>query len=113
MANDEEHAKMLAEAQSRNPRPAGEDSGPPLVGFTREVEALQLVVNELRLFRTQFINSKQPKGAKQHQPQFLPWPKTALARATAAAERARKMAKHQALVARVLPHKRRTEDDVG
>lgn len=113
VANDEEHAKLLAEAQVEQPGDENAaDYSPPLVTFTPEVEMLQMVVNELRILRATYQNANTPKGAPRAEPTLLNWPRTAIQRARALAIRARKKAKHEALVARVLPHKRKTQAPV-
>lgn len=114
MANDEEYAAALAEAQAKQEKTGGQDAEdvPAMTAYTPEVEELRKVINELRILRTLFIQSKSEKGAPTVKPVLLGGPKTALQYAMRRAEYLRKKAKHEALVARVLPH-RRKEPPVG
>lgn len=104
---------MLAEAQAALPKQdqTDEPTAPPMVTFSAEVENLQGVINELRILRALFIQSKSKEGTPTVQPQLLSGPRTALQRAMVAAKYAQRKAKHEALVARVLPHKRKASDD--
>lgn len=78
-----------------------------MVTFTPEVEALQGIINELRVLTAVYINANSSKGSQPVKPALLRGPRTAMQTAMAEAERAHKRAKHEALVARVLPNKRR------
>lgn len=95
---------MLLEAQERA-RQAGTmppPSGPPMSTYTPEVERLDEI-----LFRLEIVAASVIKGAggKPQEPKPRPRPETAMDRAKV---RWRQM-KHEALVARMLPH-RRTDD---
>lgn len=90
------------------PKPDQDDAlSIPVVKNSPEVEAMRMVVNELRIFRAQFLQSKLPKGQTAQQPPLLLPPRTAVTKALKAAERDRKKAKHEALVARLMPWKGR------
>lgn len=113
VANDPEHAQMLAETQAAQPKAEGDegDPGTPLVGYSYEREAIEMVVNELRMLQAAFISANSKPDAPRVQPKLMRGPQTALKKAMAGAEYARKKAKHEALVARVLPRKRKKSGD--
>ena len=112
VANDEEHAQMLADAQAALPKSdETEDTGTPMVGYSYEREAIEILINEFRQFNANYAAVNSKEGTPRVQPKFMTGPRTALQRAVAGAERARKKAKHEALVARVLPRKRKKSGD--
>lgn len=106
VANDEEHAKMIAEAMERA-KANGEhqpNSGPPMHTWSPEAAILADVVNALRALSVTVAASNGAKGLKEPAP--YPTPKTALDGLQKAAYYERRQAAHQALAARLLPHKR-------
>lgn len=106
VANDEEHAKMLAEsiASRKDSGEEPESKGPPLVTWTPEVAALHGVWDAVR--RVEYAVFAAQHGNKAGEPpKPLPRPVTALEKAMAAAEHNRRKSAHEALVARVLPRK--------
>lgn len=104
---DEEHAKMMAEsiaarqAQGDDPK----SSGPALTTWTAEVAMLTNVLDAVRGVQHAVIAVNQPKGKAPEAPKPAPRPVTPLERAIREVEFSRKKAKHESLVARVLPHK--------
>lgn len=107
VANDPEHAELLAKAMA-DAKARGEDSdeptGPPIQDWSPEVAELVVVGEKIdRLtYVTQMIAANGKGVAK---PEPAPRPVTELARATRRAERNRRQAAHEALAARLLPHK--------
>jgi len=107
VANDEEHAAMLAEAYITRRR-AGEtdgQSGPALTTWTPEVAELRGVHDAVRRLEYTVMASQHGKKAAGEPPKPLPRPMTAVERAMKRAEHAHRQAKHESLVARVLPQK--------
>lgn len=106
VANDEDHARMVAEAiQAR--RASGEpveDRGPSLVGWTPEVAAITRLIDATNAVRHAVIAVQVGKKAGAP-PEPERRPKSALEKALKRAEFNRRKAAHEALVARVLPHK--------
>lgn len=102
VANDEEHAQMLAEALAKRAE-SDEPSGPSLQSWTPEVEALTMLRNDVRALTYYTRLAAGDKSAKPPAP--LPVPKTALQQASAKAEYDRRKSAHESLVARMLPHK--------
>ena len=113
---DEEHAKMMAEAimarRAQDPDSNTlESAGPPLTGWTPEVAALTNVLDAVRGVQHAVIAFQAGKKAPEP-PKPAPRPVTPLEKALKRAEFARKKASHDALAARVLPHKRKPEGPV-
>lgn len=116
VANDPEHAKMLIEAlgeRAKGADPGSEDdqSGhPPLHTWTPEHAALIRLIDVAKGIQWAIFASvpgnKQPPQAPAPEPR----PKTVLDRARRQAEYDRKLAKHKALTARMLPHKAQEAD---
>lgn len=105
VANDPEHAKMLAEAAAE--RQEGEEHpGPSLTSWTPEVAILADVVDELRAVRHSIIMSNHdPKKTPPSPPKPYRRPSTALSRLAAQARHESRQKKHQSLAERLLPHK--------
>lgn len=104
---DEEHARLMAEAimarEANGEEP--EAKGPSLTGWTPEVAVLTNVLDATR--RVEYAVYAAQHGKKAGEPpKPSPRPVTPLESALKRAEFNRRQAKHQALVARVLPHKR-------
>jgi hypothetical protein len=107
VANDEEHARLVAEAhaQSGKRQERSPDDGPALVTFTPEVAALYEVVDAINQVRYAVVAVQAGKKAGDP-PKRLTRPTTALEKAMRRAEFERRKAAHESLVARVLPHKK-------
>lgn len=106
IANDEEHAKMVAQAAQER-KASGEaapDSGPSLVGWSPEVAATTRLIDAVNGVRYAVIAVQAGKKAGDP-PKPERRPVTAIERAMRAAEFNRRKTAHESLVARVLPHK--------
>lgn len=103
VANDEEHAKMLAKAMASREAGDGGPKGPPIHTWTPEVSALTEVLDAVRnvAYTVAAVNSTKriepPKPAQR--------PVTALDRLMKRERHEARQATHQKLVARLLPHK--------
>lgn len=109
---DEEHAQMMAEAIAAREQSGekSEDNGPALVGWTNEVAVMTNVLDAVRGVAHAVVAVNSPKGKTPEAPKPAPRPRTPLERALKAAEFSRKKAKHESLVARMLPHKAKSGD---
>lgn len=103
VSSDTEHAEMLAKAMADRDDDA-EDRGPSLVGWSREVDLLTSLRDDVRSLIYVVKATNGDKSARPPGP--LPRPITPLQRAIKAAEFSSRQARHEALVARILPHKR-------
>lgn len=109
VANDEEHAKMIAESIARR-QAAGEsidEQGPSMVTWSPEVAAITAVQNEIKslTYLMQVVNHDS-KSAKPEPPKPAPSPKTPLEAAIKRAKYEDRKARHESLALRMLPHKR-------
>jgi len=106
VANDPEHAKMVADAlaQSGERDDSAVSSGPPLSNWTPEVEVLTRLIDAVKALHYIIPASQGSKSAKMPPPEERP--QTLLERARKSGEYKRRKAKHDALAARMLPHKR-------
>lgn len=105
-AQDERHAKMLAESvAARQQGAAAEDRGPSLTGWTPEVAALTTLIDATRGVQHAVFAAQHGKKAGDP-PKPMPRPVTALEKALKAASFNSRKAAHEALVARVLPNRR-------
>lgn len=106
VANDPEHADKLAKALAERAE-SGEqvDKGPSLILWTPEVRVLADLIDEIKRLRHVIIMANSEKGKAPKAPDPYPRPKSALDGATKRAEHARRQAAHEALAARLLPHK--------
>lgn len=104
--NDEEHAKLLAEAHAKKKKDGGqeEDRGPSLTTWTPEVAVLTQVLDAVNSVRYAVVAVQAGKKAGDP-PKPARRPVTALERAMRRAEYNRRKAAHESLVARVLPQK--------
>lgn len=107
VANDEEHAEMLAKAMAQ--REQGDSTGPtgpPIHTWSPEVAALHDVLDAVRnvSYTVAAVNSQK----RIEPPKPAPRPVTALDRLMKRERHRERQAKHQSLVARLLPHKRPT-----
>jgi len=109
VANDEEHAKLLADAmvQRQERGEPGAKASRSLTGWTPEVAAIADLIDEVKALRHTTVmmgmDSKQP-APKPPEPYLRPG--SALQDALRRAEHNRRQAAHDSLVARMLPHKR-------
>jgi hypothetical protein len=92
VANDEEHALMILEAQEKGL--VKTTSGPPLTHWTPEAERLDSLIDAVR---TLIMATANAAGGHLPQPKPTPRPTTALERV----KHRQRMLKHEALVARV------------
>lgn len=109
---DEDHAKMMADAMIAR-RNADADSNmlesknPSLIGWSPEVAALTNVLDAVRGVQHAVI-AVQAGNKAPEPPKPAPRPVTPLERAMKRADFEQRKAKHEALAARVLPHKRKS-----
>lgn len=105
---DEEHARMMAEALAeREQDDDAEGSGPPLTTWTPEVAVLTNVLDAVRGVQYAVIAANSEGGKAPEAPKPAPRPTTPLERAMRRADFERRKAKHESLVARLLPSKGR------
>lgn len=104
---DEEHAKMMAEAIAERRAVGSEDDddgGPPLTAWTPEVAAMTNVLDAVRGVQHAII-AVNADGQVPEAPKPAPRPQTPLERALKRVDYESRKARHEALVARLLPHK--------
>jgi hypothetical protein len=101
VSNDEEHAAMVAKAMAERSDDEP-DSHPPMRTWSSELEMLAKLVDAVRANTYTLAAVNSGKGSP---PPPEPRPQTALERAQKIARHQRRKAKHEALVARMLPHK--------
>lgn len=107
VANDEEHATMVAKAAAERgeTRPgAGEGDGPSLTTWSPEVAVMTKVLDAVNAVRYAVVAVQVGKKAGDP-PKPARRPTTALEKAMRLAEFDRRKSVHESLVARVLPHK--------
>lgn len=101
---DPEHAKMVAKAMaSRKDSGESENKGPHLTAWTPETAMLAKVIDAIKGVS---YTVAAVQGAKPSMPDPEPRPKTPIELEMKREEYARKKAAHEALVARLLPHKK-------
>lgn len=101
---DPEHAKMVAKAiASRKDSGEPENKGPHLTAWTPETAMLAKVIDAIKGVS---YTVAAVQGAKPSMPDPEPRPKTPIELEMKREEYARKKAAHEALVARLLPHKK-------
>lgn len=106
VSGDEEHAAMIAESlAARQAEGEQTTSGPSLNTWTPEVAAITQLDDSVRQLIYVTTVAAGDKTAKPPAP--LPRPHTPLESAMKRADFAARKAKHQSIVERVLPHKRR------
>jgi len=109
MANDEEYAAMVAKTMAER-KARGEDTakddGPALTSWTPELAMLTNLLDAINGVRYAVVAVQAGKKAGDP-PKPARRPQTALERAMRRAEFNRRQAAHEALVARVLPHKKK------
>lgn len=114
VAMDEEHAKMMAEAiaaRRESGEQEGDETGPPLTSWTPEVAALTNVLDAVRGVQHVLI-AVNSEGQAPDAPKPAPRPITPLERAMNRVDFESRKARHEALVARLLPHKGRNGGQV-
>ena len=111
LSNDEEHAKMLAQAIAARPKDERDSGGPSLTTWTPEVAMLAKVVDAVQGVRYAVVATQVGKKAGEP-PAPESRPETALDRQIKAARFHHRKAAHESLVARVLPQKRPPETPV-
>ena len=104
MANDEEYAEQVAKAISESQQQGGEKASVPLHTWTPEVAALTDLRDAVMWVRHAVLQAAGAKGLKTPEPALRP--QTPLQRARERGEFKRRQTKHEALAARLLPHKR-------
>jgi hypothetical protein len=104
VAMDEEHAKMMAEAIEQRGGKSAEDSGPSLTTWTPEVAALHNIFDAVRSVQHAVIAVQHGSKAGEP-PKPAPRPVTALEKALRSANRRRRQAEHESLVARLIPNR--------
>lgn len=106
IAMDEEHANMVARIMvERGTNEEKADTGPSLTNYTPEVAAMKDVLDAINhlTYVLATVNSERGKGPKEPAPTKRPV--TPLENAIKRAEYEIRKAKHDTLVARLLPHK--------
>lgn len=108
VAHDEEHAKLLAKAQAERAEQGEQKApSPPLFQWTPEVNALADLIDAVHsMHHTLRLVNSDPKKKQPTPPAPYPRPQTAIQGATQRAKHEARRKRHEALVARVLPHKR-------
>ncbi len=106
VANDEEHAAMIAESlAARQSEGEKASASPDLHTWTPEVAAITSVTDAIRQL---IYTTRAVQGDKQAKPpEPLPRPSTPLEAAIKRANFSARQERHEALVKRLLPHKRR------
>lgn len=104
---------MMAESLAARKAAGDErdDRGPALTTWTPEVAMLANVLDAVRGVQHAVVAVQAGKKAPPP-PEPSPRPKTPLEKAMARAEYERKKAAHEALAARLLPHKRQSQSPV-
>lgn len=108
LANDEQYAEMVAKAAAERgeTKPKSGSDGPPLTTWTPEVAVMTQVLDAVNRVAWTTIAAQVGKKAGEA-PKPAVRPQTALEKAFRKAEYQRRQSAHDALVARVLPHKRK------
>lgn len=104
---DEDHARMLAEAEAD--LPDGEKATkqtPPLRTWTTEVAVLTKILDAIRHLDYVTVAANSGRGNAGTPPEPSPVPASAFDKARQQTTFERKLGKHKALVGRMLPHKR-------
>lgn len=104
---DEEHAEMLAASLAARESSGNEKSaaGPALRTWTPELKAMTDLTDAVRRVEWAVIAAAAGKNAP-NPPEPLPRPTSVMAKALKAAETKRRLATHEKLAQRLLPHKR-------
>jgi len=109
VSNDEEHAKMVAEAMAE--RRGGDDDdkpkGPPLRHWNQQASMMAELIDAVREVNH---TNQQIAGGKPGDFKSYKRPTTAIDRAQREATNTVRKARHDALAKRLLPHKATTED---
>jgi hypothetical protein len=106
--DDPEHVQALIDAEMRQEQEkseGAEPAGPPLHTWSPELEAITNVLDAVRGVSHTVAAVNSEKGKTPQPPKPSPRPSSALDRARKKAKAERKQARHESLVARMLPHK--------
>lgn len=109
VSRDPEHLEMLTRAMAEQAESEDDDTSkarPSWIGWTPEMSALVRVHDEIRRLSYLTIATQ---GGQAKPPEPSPQPEHPMQVAARRAEVARRKRKHEALVARLLPHKARRE----
>lgn len=79
LMHDEDHAAAVAQWKADHPDEAGKSTAPPWQVWSPEVEALNTLIDEIRLLTYYFQGAN---GGKPKQPQFQPRPSSEIKKAT-------------------------------
>lgn len=112
VANDPEHARMLAEAQAQHADDTRDEegpSGPPMHTWSAEVAAIVDLTDAVRRVEYAVVAVQADKGKGPKPPEPLPRPVSILDRERKRAAYDVRKARHDKLAARMLPHKRASE----
>jgi hypothetical protein len=102
LANDEEHARAIAEWRAAHHDPDQKKAKPGWQGWSPEVDKLASIENELRLLRSTLVSVN--GGTLKFEP--VDRPESAIEEAIKKAEYRRKLSVHERLKAKLLPGKR-------
>lgn len=105
VANDEEHARLIAQAEAEREE-SKKKSHPPLRTWTPEMAALTAIIDALNVQTYVMKALKAERGKAGSPPEALPRPETAIDRARKEATWEKRVERHQSLADRLLPHKR-------
>lgn len=107
VSGDEEHAAMIAESLAAR-EAEGEQvrKGPPITSWTPEVAAITELTDAVR--HLTYVTAAVQGDKTSKPPEPLPRPQTPLEAAMKRASWSARKAKHDSIVARMLPHKGRT-----
>ena len=114
VAMDEDHARMMAQALAEREE-SGEDEpskGPSLTGWTPEVATLTSILDAVRGVQHAVVAVQAPREKQPEAPKPAPRPVTPLEKAIENARFKQRQAKHDALVARLLPQRSPPESPV-
>jgi hypothetical protein len=107
VSQDEEHAEMLADAMAKRAAESDkDDDGPSLATWSAEIDVLTSLRDDVR--GLQYVIRAANGDTKARPPAPLPRPTSPMQKALKRAEFNRRKQAHDDLVARVLPHKRKS-----
>lgn len=113
LAADEEYARQVAAVEAEHGSEAAREWRPPMETFSAEVEAAYHMANQLENLTSLVLGFMGGKAA----PKFVKGPKTAIEEFQTRTYVERRQKKHDALVARLVPHvlerKGKSEPPVG
>jgi hypothetical protein len=106
VSKDAEHAEMLADAMAKRAAEQDGDDGPSLDTWSAEIDVLTSLRDDVRVL--QYVVRAANGDTKAKPPAPLPRPSSPMQKALKQADFRRRQAAHNDLVARVLPHKRKS-----